>query len=291
MTDQALPSAVAEWEDSGRYITHDGHRIFVLDTNSHPGRTIFILHGFPSSSFDWHLVVPELAKQARVVTFDFLGFGLSDKPDQHYSLFEQADVAETVAADCGIEECVLVSHDMGDTVAAELLKRSTEGKLSFKIGRAILTNGSIFMHLVQLSAGQLFLLELPDERLSEPMQIDGLTPGLRATFSTDNSPPDDELQAMVELIQHNGGDQLLPRTVRYIEERRANQERWTAGLVDYPGPLTALWGEQDPIAVLPMPHHLKELRPETEVVTWPDVSHWPSIEVPERVTEAILARL
>jgi pimeloyl-ACP methyl ester carboxylesterase len=286
-----LPTAVADWKDSGRFIEVEGNRIFVLDTNSHPGRTIFILHGFPSSSFDWHMIVPELAKKARVVTFDFLGFGLSDKPDKRNSLFEQADIAEAVAADCGIEECVLVSHDMGDTVNAELLKRSTEGKLNFEIGKSVLTNGSIFMHLVQLSAGQLFLLELPDERLPEPLGIDGMAPGLQATFSTEHPAPEDELAAMLALIKHNGGDQLLPRTVRYIEERRANQDRWTAGLVDYPGPMTALWGEQDPIAVIAMPHHLKEIRPETEVVSWPDVSHWPSIEVPDRVTEAILERL
>lgn len=55
--------------------------------------------------------------------------------------------------------------------------------------------------------------------------------------------------------------------------------------------MTALWGEQDPIAVVGMAHHLRELRGDTEVVTWPDVGHWPSIEVPERVAEAILARL
>jgi pimeloyl-ACP methyl ester carboxylesterase len=225
------------------------------------------------------------------VTFDFLGFGLSDKPDQHYSLFDQTEIAKAVAADCGIEECVLVSHDMGDTVAAELLKRHGDGDLSFEIGRSILTNGSIFMHLVQLSPGQLFLLELPDERLAEPLQIDGMAPGLRATFSQDNAPAEEELNAMLALVRHGGGDQVLPRTIRYIEERRANQDRWTSALVDYPGPMSALWGEQDPIAVIAMAHHLKEIRPATEVVTWPDVSHWPSIEVPDRVTAAILERL
>ncbi len=286
-----LPPAVKDWRDQGRFIDIGGHRIFVLDTNSHPGRCVFVLHGFPSSSFDWHLVIPEIAKRSRVVTFDFLGFGLSDKPDQTYSLFEQTDIAEAVAAGCGIENCVLVSHDMGDTVAAELLKRQTEGRLRFTIERSILTNGSIFIDLVQLSAGQQFLLSLPDERLSEPLGLDGLKPGLSETFSKDNPPPDEELEGMVALIRNNGGDQMLPRLIRYIEERRANQDRWTAGLVDYPGPMSALWGEQDPIAVVAMPHRLKEIRPETEIVLWPDVGHWPSIEVPDRVSTAILERL
>jgi pimeloyl-ACP methyl ester carboxylesterase len=285
-----LPAAVRDWRDTGRYITYEGRSIFVLDTDSHTGQVIFILHGFPSSSFDWHLVVPELARKARVVAFDFLGFGLSDKPDRPYSLFEQANLAEAVSAECGVERCVLVSHDMGDTVAAELLQRQTEGTLPFSIERSILTNGSIFIELAQLSAGQQLLLQLPDERLPEPLELGGFRPGLTETFSSEHLPADDELDAMLELLRHNGGDQLLGRLIRYIEERRANQPRWTSALVDFEGPMTALWGAQDPIAVVAMADHLKELRPHTEVILWPDVGHWPSLEVPERVTEAILDR-
>jgi pimeloyl-ACP methyl ester carboxylesterase len=287
----SLPIAVREWRDDGRFIDVANNRIFVMDTNSHPGPFVLILHGFPSSSFDWHLVVPELAKHKRVIAFDFLGFGLSDKPDQPYTLTEQADIAEAVAADCAIDRCILVSHDMGDTVAAELLMRQTEGKLPFTVERSILTNGSIFIDMAQLSAGQQLLLSLPDERLSEPLELNGMKPGLRDTFSKDNPPPEDELDAMVALIKHNGGDQLLGRTILYIEERRANQDRFTAGLVSFDGPMSALWGELDPIAVVAMTDRLKELRPATEVVRWPDVAHWPSIEDPQRVASAILERL
>jgi pimeloyl-ACP methyl ester carboxylesterase len=286
---RSLPVMVREWRDDGRFIEHAGNQIFVLDTNSHPGTFLFILHGFPSSSFDWHLVVPELAKRMRVVSFDFLGFGLSDKPDQAYSLFEQTDLAEAVAADCGIERCVLVSHDMGDTVAAELLMRQAEGKLGFVIERSILTNGSIFIDMAQLSTGQQFLLSLPDERLPEPLGLDGMRPGLVETFGI--TPSDEELDAMVELVRNNGGDQLLPRTIRYIEERRANQDRFTEGLVSFDGPMSALWGDLDPIAVVAMTDRLKELRPATEIVRWADVGHWPSLEAPDRVAQGIADRL
>jgi pimeloyl-ACP methyl ester carboxylesterase len=284
-----LPIAVREWRDQGRFVDHLGHKIFVVDTNSHPGPTVFILHGFPSSSYDWRRVVPELAKRVRVVTFDYLGFGLSDKPvEARYSLFEQADLAEAIAAETGFKKCILVSHDLGDTVAAELLKRSTEGKLSFEIDAAVLTNGSIFIDLVELSAGQQLLLSLPDEVLSDPLPLENLGQGLRELFSREHQPPDEEFDAMVALLRNNGQDQLLPRQIRYIEERRANQDRWTAGLVDYTGPLTALWGEQDPIAVPAMMDRLAEVRSHTKIVRWPDVGHWPPIEVPDRVTAAIL---
>jgi pimeloyl-ACP methyl ester carboxylesterase len=286
-----LPVGVMDWRDDGRYIEHGGHKVFVFDTNSHPGPVVVILHGFPSSSFDWHLVVPELAKKVRVVALDFLGYGLSDKPDVAYSLFDQADLAQAVAADCNVEQCVLVSHDMGDTVAAELMKRQSEGNLPFRVERSILFNGSIFIDMAELSAGQQFLLALPDERLADPLDIDGMRPGLEETFSKDSPPDPSEIDAMVALLRLQGGDQLLPRLIRYIEERRANQDRWTSGLVDFDGPMTAMWGEQDPIAVVDMTDRLKELRPQTEVVRWPDLSHWPSIEDPKRVAEAILERI
>ncbi|MEX2394420.1 MAG: hypothetical protein WD826_08075, partial [Actinomycetota bacterium] len=114
-------------------------------------------------------------------------------------------------------------------------------------------------------------------------------PGLKETFGIE--PSDAELDAMVELLRLGGGDQLLPRTIRYIEERRANQDRFTAGLTSFEGPLTALWGSLDPIAVVAMMDHLAELRPQTEIVRWADVGHWPSLEAPDRVTRAILDRL
>jgi pimeloyl-ACP methyl ester carboxylesterase len=288
----ARPQAVSEWLDMGGFLDIGGRRIFAVDTDSFAGRVVLILHGFPASSFDWRDVVPALAKHIRVVAFDFLGYGLSDKPfDARYSLFEQADLAEAVAAEMGVERCVLVSHDMGDTVAAELLHRQTDGTLGITVERAILTNGSIFIDMARLSPGQLGLLAMPDEPLASRLPLDGFRSGLAETFSTEHPPSDEELDCQAWLVANNDGDRLLPRIIRYIEERRANQDRFTAGLVEFAGPLTALWGEQDPIAVVGMTERLRELRPDTEVVTWPDVGHWPSIEAPGRVADAIVQRL
>ncbi|MGH2739838.1 MAG: alpha/beta fold hydrolase [Actinomycetota bacterium] len=287
-----VPSDVLDWQRAGRFVSVRGDEVFVVDVGGKGAETVLILHGFPGSSFDWRGVVPHLAERFRVLALDFLGYGLSAKPEEaRFSLFEQADLVEEVARHAEIERCSLLSHDMGDSVAAELLMRSVEGRLSFGIDRATLTNGSIFIDMAQLSAGQEALLAMPDEPLADPLPLEAFRPGLAATFGSDHPPADTELEAMVWLIGNNNGDRLLPRLIRYIEERRENQDRWTAGLVEYPGPMTAIWGEQDPIAVVGMAHHLKELRPETEVVTWPDVGHWPSIEVPERLATAVADRL
>ncbi|MEZ4409414.1 MAG: alpha/beta fold hydrolase [Polyangiales bacterium] len=57
-----------------------------------------ILHGFPTSSHDFAGVIPTLARERRVVCFDFLGFGYSAKPERFsYSLMEQCDATSRVA--------------------------------------------------------------------------------------------------------------------------------------------------------------------------------------------------
>ena len=62
----------------------------------------------------------------------------------------------------GVDRLGLLTHDVGDTVGGELLARQLEGGWDVEITDRTLTNGSIYIELAQLSAGQLLLLELPD---------------------------------------------------------------------------------------------------------------------------------
>ena len=285
------PAVVDEWQRQGQMVEVRGHHLFTAAIGERGGRAAVLVHGFPGSSFDWSHVARALSRHLPVVTFDLLGYGLSDKPDIHYSIFDEADIAIELIARAGVDRCVLVAHDLGNTVAAEVLARANEGRLPFEVERTILTNGSIFIDMAQLSGGQRVLLSLPDERMETSFGADGLGAGLAETFSVDHPPSDEDFEALVWLTLREGGDFLLPRLIRYIEDRRAHQDRFTAAFVDHPSPLTLLWGEQDPIAVLAMTARMKELRPDTEVVTWPDLSHWPSLEDPQRVTASIIERV
>ncbi|MQY04936.1 alpha/beta fold hydrolase [Actinomadura macrotermitis] len=286
MSDE-LPEEARRHRDAGRTMTLGGYDIFVTDQGA-GDLPVLLLHGFPGSSCDWRAVQARLAAEHCVIAFDFLGHGLSDKPaGASYSLFDQADLATLVAVAHGVERCVVVAHDMGDTVAAELLARQNAGELPFTIERTVLTNGSIFIDMARLSDGQQLLLSLPDETLADPLPRDLLRRSIADSFPPGwaDSP---EVDALVALVLHDDGDRLLPRLIRYIEERRRHQDRWTAALVDYAGPLTAIWGELDPIAVADMPRRLAVLRAGTELVLWPDVGHWPSIEAPDRLADALL---
>jgi pimeloyl-ACP methyl ester carboxylesterase len=268
-----------------------GHDVFAVDcaptAGEGAGPPLLVLHGFPTSSHDWVRVLDAFARQRRVVLLDFLGFGLSAKPDQHYSLFEQADLVEGVAREVGLGEVVLVSHDMGDSVAGELLARSLDGTLSFDVTRRVLTNGSVYIGMAHLTDGQQLLLSLPDEQLPDGLGHQALVDALRGTFAPDSLVPDDDVQVAAGLVERDGGDRLLPRTIRYVEERHEHEGRWTGAIERHPAPLTIVWGDLDPVAVLPMAERMHEARPDATLVRLRGVGHYPMLEAPDVFAAAV----
>ncbi|HVA03347.1 MAG TPA: alpha/beta hydrolase [Acidimicrobiales bacterium] len=287
---------VADWEQRGTYRTFEGLKTFVIDVPAAGTETLeplVIVHGFPSSSFDYHHVVDALAEHRRVLLFDMIGYGLSAKPDRPYSVDLQADVAQAVVADVGVSSLALLTHDLGDTVGGELLARHAEGRWPVEITRRVITNGSIYIEMAHLSTGQQLLLSLADERLPDTAGIDGATmqASLSATFATGSRVADSDLAGEWELISHDGGHLLLPRTIRYIEERRRNQARFTGAIETHPSPLAIVWGTEDPIAVAPMASRLREARPDSTLTWLHDVGHYPMIEAPATFLEAVIPAL
>jgi pimeloyl-ACP methyl ester carboxylesterase len=288
---------VSDWEARGHRIAVDGFEVFVLDappTAPESGDPLLVLHGFPTCSFDWRTVIePVRAAGRRVVLFDFLGFGLSDKPDVRYSIRGYADTTEAVAKAAGLERVVLVSHDLGDSVGGEILARDLEGALEFDVSARIITNGSIYMDLVQLTAGQEALLAAEDARFDlAALGIDpsvGFRSGVAGTFA--RPADDDELEAQWELASSKDGHQLLARTIRYIEDRRAEEARFTGGIEAHPSPLHIVWGQLDPVARYPMATRLHEKRPDSSLVTLEDVGHYPMVEDPDAFSAAMLTAL
>jgi len=284
---------VRDWEARGARLDVAGRAIWVLDV---PARAdtgadpLLVLHGFPSCSFDWRHVLDALCAHRRVVLVDFLGFGLSDKPDVRYSMRLQADVVEGVARQVGLERVALLTHDMGDTVGGELLARSLEDTLPFAVTSRVLTNGSIYIDMAHLTTGQELLLSLPDAP-TELVNAVGYRAGLAGTFSPKSSVPDDELDAQWLFAARNDGNTLLPRTIRYIEDRRAEERRFTGAIESHPSPLAVVWGEDDPIAIVEMTQTLRAARSDIDLTVLDGVGHYPMIEAPERFAAAVTRAL
>ena len=82
------------WEAIGQHRDLCGHRVFTIDAPSigdELHEPLLILHGFPTSSFDFTAVLDPLRRGRRVLLLDGLGYGLSAKPDLPYTLALQAD--------------------------------------------------------------------------------------------------------------------------------------------------------------------------------------------------------
>jgi pimeloyl-ACP methyl ester carboxylesterase len=70
------------------------------------------MHGFPDDHHLYDRLLPHLVGRRRVITFDFLGWGESDKPAAYpYTATNQTGDLDAVIAEFGLERVVLVAHD------------------------------------------------------------------------------------------------------------------------------------------------------------------------------------
>lgn len=289
------------WLAAGGHMALCGHSIFVRDApaiGDEVDEPVVVLHGFPTSSYDFAAVLDRLRAHRRVLLFDMLGYGLSDKPDIAYTIALQADIAAALLDALGVRTVALVTHDMGDTVGGELLARRAEGRWPVEVTRRVVTNGSIYIDQAHLTDGQQLLLSLPDALLPAGVGATAstLAESLRATFSSetplvpDGWDDDPALDAATQVVAA-GGARVLPRLIRYIEERRRSERRFTGAIESDPSPLHVVWGLDDPIAVPSMVDSLTAARPDATVVRMSGVGHYPMVEAPSSFADAVLAGL
>lgn len=283
----ALTASVQAWRDGGEYITLGGGRIFVR-RRAGSGPLRLFLHGFPSSSYDWRGTLA--LDDAPNLALDFLGFGLSDKPrDVTYSLFRQADIVERLIAS-DPRPVVLVAHDMGTSVATELLARDLEGALSFRLAGVLLLNGSVMIDRASLTWAQKALRSPLGPAVARLSNRRVFMRQFARLFSDANPLSPAEAEDHWVLWQRAGGAQLAHRLIHYLNERRTHAARWHGAVRDWPGDLRLVWGMRDPVATARVLAGLRELRPAAPVTELTGLGHYPHIEQPRRIA-ALVAEL
>lgn len=93
------------------FVPRGPHRIYVRE---YPGAepAIVPMHGFPDNLHLYDRLLPHLSPGRRVVLFDFLGWGRSDKPAGYpYTATHQEGDLDAVIAQLKLEQVVLVAHD------------------------------------------------------------------------------------------------------------------------------------------------------------------------------------
>ena len=275
------------WRKRGRTIDLPDGRIFAVELGGGTGLPVLALHGFPTSSWDFAEAGGALhTRGRRVILFDFLGFGLSDKPhDAGYSLFEQAEVAIAVARAFDVSGAHLWAHDMGTSVATELLARRERGMLPFEIASVVLMNGSVHIDMAHPTVGQRILKSPAGPLFARIARKPVFFAQMQRIFA--RPPPQGALDGMWGLLVREDGTMRLPSIIRYMDERVRFRRRWIGALERSDLPVLVAWGAKDPVATLAIGERLARETPGAELVTWHDLGHYPQVEDPERVAETI----
>lgn len=246
------------------------------------GATLLLIHGYPTSSWDWAPMWPELTSRYDVIALDMLGFGESAKPRGHrYSIVEQADLHDALLAELGVAHYHVLVHDYGVTVGQELLARGAP------LDSIAFLNGGLFPETHRARPIQRLLASPLGPLVAKLTSERAFAKSLGGVFA--KQPTREEMHSFWLLASKNDGLRALAGLIRYMVERREHRERWVGALLAATLPLLVINGSRDPVSGAHMIDRLLELRPGTGVVRLPDVGHYPQVEAPADVLAAYLA--
>ena len=278
------------WRAQGEYQSLLGHQIFCIDsgaTQQYSPQTsvLLLIHGFPTSSWDWLPMWGDLIKNYRVIALDMLGFGFSDKPDnRNYSIHGQADIVEALVAAKGLESFHVLAHDYGDTVAQELLARQLEGNGGGQWLSCCFLNGGLFPETHRALLTQKLLLSPIGSLLNTFTGFRKFCRNFSSVFGADTQPSEQELKDFWWLINFNNGKHLFHNLITYMSDRIQHRERWVSALQTSSIPLALINGSVDPVSGGHMVARYKELECRLDYCAeLPTIGHYPQVEAPEDV--------
>ncbi len=281
-----------QWWAAGERLTLElngsEREVFVRRLGSGPVMTV--LHGFPSSSYDWAAIAPALGERHTLLLPDFLGFGASEKPPGHaYSLYEQSDLVEALWAHEGVGSSAILAHDYAVSVTQELLARRAEGRLAVDLRGAQLLNGGLYPDLHRPQPAQTALLDpVLGPQVSAAMTEELFVAGLAPTFAADFDAAAVSAE-MWRAMARDGGQLSTHTLVHYMTDRELHSERWVRALQATDVPLSFVWGMLDPVSGAHMAERIRERLPDAPFEALGDVAHWPALEAPARVRAAVLS--
>jgi haloalkane dehalogenase len=276
-----------------RFVPRGPHRIY---TREYAGEepTIILMHGFPDNLHLYDRLVPCLSPPRRVVTFDFLGWGLSDKPRGYpYTAKNQEGDLDAVVNELKLGSVVLVAHDASgppaidwaidhsDQVAALVLLntyycamptlRPPEAIFLFStplvrnVARLIsgMFNHLIFRRLYWWQVGGFFRdAAIRNEFVPVLYQQFDAIPGARPAFFRLN-------------------EDLIP-TIRSGSKRASS-------LKEFKRPVRIIFGDADPYLNKGVARKFHELFPASDLFLLPRARHFVQMDEPEEVARLILS--
>ncbi len=278
-----------DWKQKGEYISVFDRSVFLIDSNTifedskQRKETLVLLHGYPTSTYDYYKVLSMLAPHYRVIMHDHLGFGFSEKPmDYSYSLIEQADIALQLWKQLGLKKVTLFAHDYGTSVATEIIARHNREELNIQIEKLMLCNGSIHIELSRLRTIQKLLKnKWTGKWVAKLTNYPIFKKNLRNVFYDASKVSEQELKDMWYQLEFNNGRKVIHLLSNYINERYYFWHRWIGALKETQLPTKIIWAKNDPVAVPAIALLLAEEIPNNQLHWLENTGHFPMLENPE----------
>lgn len=257
-----------------------GLHLHFVDHGPQEARPVLFQHGNPTWSFLWRGVIYRLG-ELRCVAPDLLGLGLSDRLQQvdDHSLERHADAIAHLVEALDLRGIILVGQDWGGPVVTSVGARHPD-----RIAGVVLANTSVlvpkhpkgtlfhrFSHFPVVSDVAFRLLGFPLWMLHR-VQRD------RSSLAGRRSRP-------YRWPLGSWKDRVAPLALARMVPNRPDHPslgelaRGEAWLRSFTGPVTLVWGEQDPILGRALARHQRQL-PRAKVVHT-NAGHFLQEEVPE----------
>ncbi|MGD0171908.1 MAG: alpha/beta hydrolase [Halobacteriota archaeon] len=254
------PKLARQWLNSGRFFRWTSAlaenksfgelNIFSIQRGDATKPPIVMIHGYPTSSFDFMELFDLLSMDYFVCALDTPGYGFSDKRRNGYTYSLEDDarlVNYYIAEVLNVKKLTLVTHDKGNSVGLALLNLYKKQD-RYAIGHLILTNGNIYLPLANLTRFQKILLN----RLTGPVATKFVTGktlanGLnRTTHAIKESP--EKVRSNAFILDYQNGGHIQHDIIQYLNQRKQYEVHWLENLRDSDVPTTLVWGEDDRIA-------------------------------------------
>ena len=262
------------------------------------GPTFVLMHGFPDNLRIYDDLIPFLAKSGRrIVAFDFLGFGASDKPEgAAYSFQQQLGDLEAVVEVLGLGKVVLVAHDSSGPAAVNFAIDHPEKVASLCILNSAYDDWAlnVWPEMIVLFADPSlralatavagspaqfgWLLAWQAQKFSEP-----LPPAQRARFAEFLAP----LVADNFIKQPSSGPAFMQLAGQFYDELRRNSARLPL-LAALDIPVKVVWGALDPYFSLALGEERASRFKNGSFRSLPG-DHWLQSDLPERVAQELLS--
>lgn len=275
-----------DWQQTGNHFDYGGFPIFYR-RSAEADEIVLCLHGFPTSSHDYHKIWNQLTERFSVVAFDMIGYGFSAKPTRFdYTTFNQTDVLQALLALLKVKRVHILAHDYGNTITQELLARDAENRLDFSVESICFLNGALFPETHRPVLAQKILISPLGFIFGRLLSDKRFKHSLASIFGAETQPSAAELDDFLTVFKFNNGRRIAYKLIRYMTERAVYRERWVTPLQRLEIPFCFINGSADKVSGKHLVTRFRTVVPhQKDLLELEKIGHFPHFEVPAVVLD------